>query len=348
MNLKPHYRLMEKADDETKGGAGGDDVAEAAKLAAERGDDFGDDDDDEAGDAAKKAEAGKAVAEEAAALKAAAAEKKDAEKKDVRIPKDRFDEAVNKERDARMAAEAKAKELEEALDRQNKGVDLKTLEAEIDDLEDRLEAEMAEGTPAARKDLRRQIRDRQEQISDAKANARAVHATALAVEQIRYDAVVDKMEVDFPFLNVDNKEVFDSKVASAVIELKGAYEAAGLASSEALKKAMSTLRRDLEDAKKALRKDDEGEELTAEEKVAKAEKEAKEKTAGRTAEAAAERRREEAVKKGLEARTKQPADSKAVGKGDKTIVEPDVKKMTDKQFDDLPEAELQRMRGDQG
>jgi len=342
MNLKPHYRLMEKADDETKGGAGGDDVAEAAKLAAERGDDFGDDDDDEASDAAEKAAADKAVAEEKAALKAAA------EKKDVRIPKDRFDEAVNKERDARMAAEAKAKELEEALDRQNKGVNLKTLEAEIDDLEDRLEAEMAEGTPAARKDLRRQIRDRQEQISDAKANARAVHATALAVEQIRYDAVVDKMEVDFPFLNVDNKEVFDSKVASAVIELKGAYEAAGLASSEALKKAMSTLRRDLEDAKKALRKDDEGEELTAEEKVAKAEKEAKEKTAGRTAEAAAERRREEAVKKGLEARTKQPADSKAVGKGDKTIVEPDVKKMTDKQFDDLPEAELQRMRGDQG
>ena len=344
MNLKPHYRLMEKADDETKGGAGGDDVAEAAKLAAERGDDFGDDDDDEASDAAEKAAADKAVAEEKAALKAAA----DKDKKDVRIPKDRFDEAVNKERDARMAAEAKAKELEEALDRQNKGVNLKTLEAEIDDLEDRLEAEMAEGTPAARKDLRRQIRDRQEQISDAKANARAVHATALAVEQIRYDAVVDKMEVDFPFLNVDNKEVFDSKVASAVIELKGAYEAAGLASSEALKKAMSTLRRDLEDAKKALRKDDEGEELTAEEKVAKAEKEAKEKTAGRTAEAAAERRREEAVKKGLEARTKQPADSKAVGKGDKTIVEPDVKKMTDKQFDDLPEAELQRMRGDQG
>lgn len=194
-------------------------------------------------------------------------------------------------------------------------------------------------------------------ISDAKANARATQATAIAIEQIRYDAVVAKMEQDYTFLNPDDSESFDGDIAAELVELKSAYEALGMASSQALMKATKTLKTQLDVAKKALEKPGEGDEqdedeLTPEQKATAAEEKAKaavkaaaESASSKTAEAKAAKRREEAVAKGLEARGKQPAVA-SVGKSDKDMKEVKVSTLTDKQLDDMPEAELKRLRGD--
>ena len=349
MTFGRHYRLMEKEDDETRGGGGGDDDE---LNSANRGDELdfdggGGADDDAAAAAAKKAAASEAADEGAKAEKKAA----------LTIPKSRFDEAVKKERDAREVAEAKAKELEGMLAKQDSGLDMKAALGEIDALEEELEAQMAEGTPEKRRELRKQIREKQEVISDAKANARATQATAIAIEQIRYDAVVAKMEQDYTFLNPDDSENFDGDIAAELVELKSAYEALGMASSQALTKATKTLKTQLDVARKALEKPGEGDEqdedeLTPEQKAAAAEEKAKaavkaaaDSASSKTAEAKAAKRREEAVAKGLEAKEKQPAAA-AGGKADKDVKEVKVSTLTDKQLDDMPEAELQRLRGD--
>lgn len=344
-----HAAYQEEAKDGEQGGGGG---------AADRGDDFVEPD----GDAAAKEAAEKKAADEKAAAekkeaddKAAreAEEKRVAEKKErdakVSIPKDRFDEAVGKERARAEAAEKARAELEEKLAAHAKGADVAKLQKEISDLEDALEAKMAEGTPAERKAIREQIRAKQDLLVDARVNARALEATAVAIEQGNYNTEVARLESKYPFLNVDLKDEFDQDLADEVMDLKGAYEAAGLGSTAALQKAVKTLGHKLDakagEAKAAAEKADaEAKEKEAQAaKVKKAEEDAA-KAAEEKAKAEEEKRRAAAVEKGQQA--KKDSAPGTSGQGEVKTGERDVKKMSDSEFDKLDDAEKKRLRGD--
>lgn len=339
-----HRGYQEEAKGSEEGGGGGD-----------RGDDFVPTED--AGDDAAKAAEAKAAEEKAAAEKKAAedkaaedkkrAEEKAEREKDVSIPKSRFDEAVRKERAEAEKARAQAKELEEKLRAQESGADVKKIQEDLDALEDKLEAAMTEGTPEQRKALRKQIREKEDALVDARVNERSVIATAVAIEQIRYDAEVSVLEREYPFLNVDEDETFDAELATELMDLKGAYEQTGLGSTAALKKAAKTLKHRL-DAKKGEGKAKEDEVAAADKKKAE-EKEAAEKKVKEAEAAEAEaKRKAAAVAKGTEAKGSQPPAK--TGEVGKTDAEADkgkkVKDMSEKEFDDLPESEKKRLRGD--
>lgn len=295
-------------------------------------------------EAAKAAAAAEKVATEAAEKAAA---EKTAREASMTIPKSRFDEAVAKERVAREAAEKRVAEFEAKSKKEAAGADVAKLRTEIDALEDQLEAKMTEGTPAERKMIRAQIREKQEVLSDAKASAKATMATALAIEQMRYDGAVEKLEGEYPFL-VAGSEDFNQTITGEVLELKAAYEASGLASSEAIKKAVKVLEPSLKAAKEALKKVDPAAAKVAEEAAKKAAEEAAEKAKTKIDEETERKRREEAVKKGLEAAAATPAAAKVAGKVDSKVPNLDPKKMSTKDFDALPEEELKRLRGDNG
>lgn len=262
------------------------------------------------------------------------------DKKEPAIPKGRFDEAVGKARREAEAATKRADDLEAQLKANQGVIDVEKIEERIDDLEEELEKARADGLTEKAKTVRQEIRRLNRQVSDSAAAAHAAHATAKAVEEIRYGALVSTMEAERPELNPDNEEEYDEAMVAEITEYKEAFEAKGLSSSEALKKALKAVPAkakkvdpDKDDAKEDL-------EESAEEKQEKAEKAAK----------AASERKEAAVKKALEDKKKQPADSKKTGldsdKAGQQGKQKPPSKMTDKEWDALPEDERKRLRGD--
>lgn len=245
----------------------------------------------------------------------------------VYIPKERFDEAVGKAR--REAQDAKKKLAEsEAREKARQGqIDAKKIEAEIDDLEDKLDGARADGNKEAAKAIRSQIREKQMALVDARADVKAAYATAQAVEQVRWDNVVERMEKEHPELDPsEDNELYDQEKVDEIMDLTEAYVAKGDSSSEALKKAIRMTYRGAAPAK------DEGAKKRAEEAAAK--------------------RKQDAVEKArLAAKVTPPApgkggkDSDAAGKKTKGL---DINKISDEEFDKLPDAEKKRLRGDGG
>lgn len=251
-----------------------------------------------------------------------------------RIPKSRFDQAVAKARAAEKAQQERADKLEAELATRSGTVDYEKAEAKLDTLEEDLEKAIADGNVEAKVRLRKEIRQMNQQLAESRAAAYSQHATAVAVEQIRYDALVDRMETEHPELNPDNVDTFDETVVAEIMDYKSAFEAKGEASTVALKKALKAVYGTAKPAEKKEEPDekDEGD----------LKKKADDKAAVRKG---------EAVKKALDTKGKQPADtgktgldSDKAGKSGKSV---DIDKMTDKDYDKLDEAEKRRLRGDE-
>lgn len=244
-----------------------------------------------------------------------------------RIPKARFDEAVEKERTRATAAEERAKAAEAELARLKDGTaDIERLDKEIDELEEQLDAAVADGNKDKVRELRKKAREAQERKMDLKADQRARQATALAVAQVNYDSLLGQLERDYPIINPDSEQ-FDEAVMADVVDLKEAFEAKGLGTVEALKKAANMLLVKMPAKSVETKPDDKAAE----------------------AEAKAQERREAAVRKGVETRVKQPAAVGAAGKDSTTAggsLAQNVGRLSDKDFDDLPEDKLRKLRGD--
>lgn len=257
----------------------------------------------------------------------------------ITIPKARFDQAVGKARAGEKAQAERADKLEAELAASKGTVDFTKLEAEIDDLEDKLEEAIKDGNVEAKQRIRREIRQKNGQVGEAKAAAYSQHATAVAVEQIRYDAMVERMEVEHPELNPDLEDSFDEDKVAEVQDYKSAFEAKGESSTVALKKALKAVYGNA--APKPVEKK---EEPAKEKDDAKGQEDLKAKADKEAAD-----RKAAAVTKGLDAKGKQPSNEKAgvdsdkAGKSGKSV---DVSKMTDKDFDKLEEDEVKRLRGD--
>lgn len=265
--------------------------------------------------------------------------------KKILIPKDRFDQAVGKARAAEKAALEKAEKLEQELKASKGQIDAEKVEKDLDDLEEKLEKAIADGNTELKTKLRRDIRNLTQALSDAKAQAHAAYATAVAIEQVRYDAVVERMETEHPELNPDNEEGYDEDIVAEIMEYKTAFEAAGKSSTEALKKALKAVYGSGKPTAEVTKggkpvKGDKGDEEPEEDKAAKAKK----------AEELATKRKEDAIKKALDTKEKQPADVKKAGmdsdKAGKAQGPKNVADMSDKDFDKLTDEEKAKLRGD--
>lgn len=261
------------------------------------------------------------------------------DEKEPSIPKSRFDQAVTKARREAAAALKRAEELEAQLAASKGTADAAKIEKEIDDLEEAYDAAVADNNAEKKKQIRAAIRQKQQQLSDSRASALAAQHAAIAIEQIRYDSVVELMEKEHPELNPDNDETYDEDRVAEVMELKEAYEASGHSSSQALRKAVGVLYKGQASQKKQAKDEEKDEE--------------KEEGEGDEAKKAAEeaaKRKAEAVKKAMEAGKKQPPDSKKAGldsdKGGKAGSPKDVTKMSQEDFEKLSPEDLKKLRGD--
>lgn len=305
----------------------------------------------EAKAAEEKAAADAKAAEEAAAaeeLAAKAAADKEEQARDEKgkfakkdksvpdhVPKDRFDEAVLKERQGREAAERRAAELEAQVAAQTKAEEKSDAVKKAEDAIEKLEAEHAQlildgevGKAAAKmKEIRHAVRDMT--VAENASNVEA--ATSAAVEQVRFDAVVARLKADYPQLRNGSDEFDEDLVNFVLSEHMRLMETGKFPMSVAMSTAAERVMKKFQPAKAA---DPEGEKNLEEAARKKSEAD----------------RKAEQVKKNLDTAARQPASMRDVGKdSDKsgqTDDLPDIDKLNAEEIAALPKATLARMRGD--
>lgn len=240
------------------------------------------------------------------------------------IPKDRFDEAVRKERSEKEALAARLKEFEEKEAQRTVAADFEQANKQIKEMIKQHTSLLADGELDKASDLMEKILGMQAEITERKAEAKAMSAKNQAKEEVRYDALVAKLEADYPQINPDSADFDQATIRNVQALMNGLIQAERLSPSAALKEAVETL---LGAAKKA-------EDTTSKQK----------------AEDLGMRRKEEAVKKALDAKTKQPASTKDVGmdhdKQGGALDASAIMKMTQEEFARLPDSKLSEMRGD--
>lgn len=308
-------------------------------------------------DDAAKAESGKQAEADLAAVKAAedaakaeaeTSAKAEADKQgeeqtrnekgqfEARIPKARFDEAVGKEREARLEAERKLAEAQAQLrareTEQSQLAKTEDAEKHIDALTERHADLLLDGNKEEAAKVMREIRRAERELAAQELEPRAVARLTAAMENERLNVAIAQLKVAYPQLN-EESERYDDDITEFVLAKHAKLVQQGMPPSQALQKA--------------------AEEVMA--RFAEKEREA-EPSKGLDVAKGGEKidpvkaRAEEQVKKNLEAAARQPSSLKHTGldsdKAGETGQLPDPSKLTQEEFDKLPESTKQRMRGD--
>lgn len=171
---------------------------------------------------------------EAAAAALAAAEKG---KKDTRIPLARHTEILGRERAAREVLEAEVANLKQGQRAAETNTEIAKLEDKIVALEEKYSEALIAGNTKEAASLMKEIRQSERAAIEQKAEFRTQVATANAVEQVRFDATVDRLELAYPQLQPGH-ETFDKELVAEVLELQSAFQLKGLTPSAALQKAV--------------------------------------------------------------------------------------------------------------
>jgi hypothetical protein len=314
---------MDQASDGSAAGADrGDTLAAGAPVV----------DDQAAADAAAEAER---IRAEEAAKAAGTTDDKDgaaddgADGKKAMIPLDRHKAVLDKtraERDA-MAAQLKAFQEGQAVVKTN--TDITKLEEKVAAKEAEYNKALVDGEVDKATAIMREIRATEREIGDLKVEMRTQAATAQAIESVRYNTVVERLEAAYPQLNPDH-ESFDKEAVSDVMDLKDTYQRKGMTPSAALQKAVEKLMPA----------------QTAKQEQATSVTPRVDKAAVTGAE-----RKEAATAKAVDAATKTPPSAAKVGAdsdrhGGGAVSAEDVMKMDQDKFAKLNEETLARLRGD--
>lgn len=189
--------------------------------------------------AAEKEAADKAAAEKEAADKAAA-EKGDKGKKDTRLPLARHEEILGKERERREAVEAELAKYKQGKTIADMGVEITKAEETLLTLEAKYAKEVTDGEAAKAAATMAEIRKTERSINAANSRVEIEAAEARAVERVRYDTIVERVETQFNELNPDHAD-YDKAKAAEVVELKEAYMLKGHTPTAALQKAVKLI-----------------------------------------------------------------------------------------------------------
>lgn len=251
-------------------------------------------------------------------------EEKPRDEKGKFIPKERFDEAVRKERAEKEAVSARLKEYEEREAQRNVMADFAEGQKMVKEMIKQHTSLLADGELDKASDLMEQILGLQAEMSERKAAARADQAKTQAKEEVRYDALVAKLEADYPQIDPEAEEFDKSAVRKVQAYMTGLMQSERMSPTAALKEAVDT--------------------------ILGATKKQPDVTAEKKAEDLGMRRKEQAVAKAMDAKTKQPASTKDVGiDSDKiggALDASAVMKMSWDEFVKLPDSKLSEMRGD--
>lgn len=245
------------------------------------------------------------------------------------IPKERFDQAVGKERAAREAAEQRVAALEaqigQRIEKAAQVDQIDTIEQQIADLEAKHTSYLLDGDQEKASAVMRQIRIAEREIIRAEMRQESRTATAQTLESERVELSIAKLEADHPVLNPDSEEYNEALTNFVLAEQQRLMRTETLSPSRALNKAA----------------------LSIIEKFGP--KSAPEDAAPKGLSKVQGERKAAAVEKNLAVKQSQPAALRNVGlDSDKAgqIALPDIRKMSPEEYAALPASTRSRLRGD--
>ena len=289
----------------------------------------------ERGDVLPEDDANIAVAPEADAVVSDLSSKIDEEraeadreaKKDSRIPASRHKEILEREREKRAELERQLAQYQQGGQRAETNADLASAEADIAKMDAEYDVMITDGEMTKAAEMKQKIRRAERWLNETKADIKIRAAEVRATERSLYSTVLGKLEADYPSLNPDSDD-YKPRLMEAVAELKSAYEAKGLNSTQALQKAAKLIlsSRDSFDG------DDDDDDAPAE------------KSAGAVRKADAVAKTVKAVSKTPPSLSRSGVDSDKLGGGARDARA--VMNMSQNDFAKLTDAQLSKMRGD--
>lgn len=201
----------------------------ARKLAAEEGGDGkgGEDEDADDSSAKKETKAGEKTGE-------------DDKAKPKIIPLDRHEKILARERAQREELQRQLDGLQGQARVEKTNEQISKLETQVAEKDAEYAKLLADGETKKAAELMKEIRGLERQIIETKAEFKAQAATAIAVEQMRYDTALERIEAAYPKLNPDGDE-FDEELMADVVDLKAVYQRRGDTPTKALQKAVTKL-----------------------------------------------------------------------------------------------------------
>ena len=250
------------------------------------------------------------------------------EKKDIRIPKAEFDARIAKERERTEAANARAAELEAQLQATQATADVAKLEEEIAEMEAQRDQALLDGKKDLAATLSKDIHLKERQVNIATNKNLSNTARVQATEEIRFDMTVEKLEAQYPVLNPQHESYNAELVEDVLLMQEALMRRDRLTAAQGLEKAVQKI-------------------MSMQPKAAPEPEGDKPKTLADGTKPT-DRAAQQKIKNAEAARTT-PASTADVGLDhDKAGgVLPKVEGMTQEEFAVLPQAVIERMRGDE-
>ena len=243
------------------------------------------------------------------------------------IPLDRHEKLLKKERARREELEAQLSQSRAGQQMAQANEDLSRVEDELVAMEARYNDLLAEGDTQAAAQLMTQIRRKNAELNSITAAQRDAEVMARAVEKVRFDEALDRIEEAYPELDPDSDE-YDEDTYQDVYDLMMAGRQRGLSATKALQRAVARVM---------------GAETTAQKRATTATPRVDENDV-------ASRRRGEAVRRNLDAARRTPpathrisANNDAAGGA---LTAKAVMNMSEDDFEKLSDKDLARLRGD--
>jgi hypothetical protein len=139
------------------------------------------------------------------------------------VPRERMKEAVEKERERTAAASARAKELEDRLSAQTTSQDIVEAQKIVRDFIKQRNSFLGDGELDKASEVDAKIFELQEAIAERKAEIKAESSKIQAVETMKYDTIVERLENEHPELNPDADE-YDDDLAMEMRALMRGYQ----------------------------------------------------------------------------------------------------------------------------
>ena len=243
------------------------------------------------------------------------------------IPLDRHEKLLKKERARREELEAQLSQSRAGQQMAQANEDLSRVEDELVAMEAKYNDLLAEGDTQTAAQLMTQIRRKNAELNSITAAQRDAEVMARAVEKVRFDEALDRIEEAYPGLDPDSDE-YDEDTYQDVYDLMMAGRQRGLSATKALQRAVARVM---------------GAETTAQKRATTATPRVDENDV-------ASRRRGEAVRRNLDAARRTPpathrisANNDAAGGA---LTAKAVMNMSEDDFEKLSDKDLARLRGD--
>ena len=243
------------------------------------------------------------------------------------IPLDRHEKLLKKERARREELEAQLSQSRAGQQMAQANEDLSRVEDELVAMEAKYNDLLAEGDTQTAAQLMTQIRRKNAELSSITAAQRDAEVMARAVEKVRFDEALDRIEEAYPELDPESED-YDEDTYQDVYDLLMAGRQRGLSATKALQRAVARVM---------------GAETTAQKRATTATPRVDENDV-------ASRRRGEAVRRNLDAARRTPpathrisANNDAAGGA---LTAKAVMSMSEDDFEKLSDKDLARLRGD--